>query len=99
MPRPCSASCRPRSTATWPPRRPDPRKPTPMTASTSPQPTHASGPALARMPHELYIGGRWQPASGGQQIDVVDPSTETVIASVPDATPDDATAAVEAAAR
>ena len=46
----------------------------------------------------LYIGGEWRPASGGTSVEVVDPSTETVVASVPDATLDDANAAVEAAA-
>jgi len=53
----------------------------------------------SQVPNQLYIGGQWRPASGGQLIDVVDPSTETVIATVPDATLDDAAAAVEAAAR
>ena len=45
----------------------------------------------------LYIGGEWRSASGGASVDVVDPSTETVVASVPDATLDDAKAAVELA--
>ena len=51
------------------------------------------------LPQGLYIGGQWQAATGGQHIDVVDPSTEEVIATVPDATIDDAIIAVEAAAR
>lgn len=46
----------------------------------------------------LYINGQWRPAQGGKVIDVVDPSTEMVLASVPDATLEDASAAVEAAA-
>jgi succinate-semialdehyde dehydrogenase/glutarate-semialdehyde dehydrogenase len=46
----------------------------------------------------LFIGGRWGPAHGGAHIDVVDPSTEAVLAVVPDATGEDAAAAVEAAA-
>ncbi|HEY1782675.1 MAG TPA: NAD-dependent succinate-semialdehyde dehydrogenase [Roseiarcus sp.] len=52
--------------------------------------THARG---------LWIGGEWLPAAEGGLIDVVDPSTEAVIAAVPDATVADAAAAVEAAAR
>lgn len=48
--------------------------------------------------HGLHIGGRWVQASDGRQIEVVDPSTEAVIAAVPDATIEDAAAAVEAAA-
>ncbi len=53
---------------------------------------------LADVPHELHIGGRWRPASAGARIDVVNPSTEAVLASVPDATIEDAEAAVNAAA-
>ncbi|WP_430709524.1 NAD-dependent succinate-semialdehyde dehydrogenase [Mesorhizobium captivum] len=48
--------------------------------------------------HGLYIGGKWRPSSDGRVIEVIDPSTEAVIAAVPDATPADAAAAVEAAA-
>jgi succinate-semialdehyde dehydrogenase / glutarate-semialdehyde dehydrogenase len=46
----------------------------------------------------LYINGEWRPASGGASVNVTDPSTEAVITSVPDATLDDAKAAVDAAA-
>ncbi|MDX8490893.1 NAD-dependent succinate-semialdehyde dehydrogenase [Mesorhizobium sp. VK22B] len=48
--------------------------------------------------HGLYIGGKWRPSSDGRVIEVIDPSTEAVIAAVPDATLADAAAAVEAAA-
>ena len=48
--------------------------------------------------HGLFIGGKWVDAANGQQIQVIDPSTEAVIAAVPDATADDALAAVNAAA-
>ncbi|MDX8458048.1 NAD-dependent succinate-semialdehyde dehydrogenase [Mesorhizobium humile] len=48
--------------------------------------------------HGLYIGGKWRPASDGRVIEVVDPSTEAVIAAVPDATLGDTADAVEAAA-
>ena len=50
------------------------------------------------LPQGLYIGGQWRPASSGGQIDVIDPSTEGVIATVPDATVEDAASAVQAAA-
>ncbi|TGP55078.1 NAD-dependent succinate-semialdehyde dehydrogenase [bacterium M00.F.Ca.ET.159.01.1.1] len=56
-------------------------------------------PEYAAFSHGLYIGGKWRPSSDGRVIEVVDPSTEAVIAAVPDATLADAAAAVEAAAR
>ena len=49
--------------------------------------------------HGLYVDGIWRPSSDGRLIDVVDPSTGAVIAAVPDATLEDAIAAVEAAAK
>ncbi|WP_457154532.1 NAD-dependent succinate-semialdehyde dehydrogenase [Mesorhizobium sp. P5_C1] len=52
----------------------------------------------ATFSHGLYIGGRWQPSSDGRVIEVIDPSTEAVIAAVPDATLADAALAVDAAA-
>lgn len=54
---------------------------------------------LAGLAGGLWIGGERLPAAEGGLIDVVDPSTETVIATVPDATVEDGVAAVEAAAR
>jgi succinate-semialdehyde dehydrogenase / glutarate-semialdehyde dehydrogenase len=47
----------------------------------------------------LYIGGVWQPSASNRSVQVVDPSTETIIAEVPDANLVDAAAAVEAAAK
>ncbi|MCV3205730.1 NAD-dependent succinate-semialdehyde dehydrogenase [Mesorhizobium sp. YC-39] len=52
----------------------------------------------ATFSHGLYVGGRWQPSSDGRVIEVTDPSTEAVIAAVPDATLADAALAVDAAA-
>ncbi len=49
------------------------------------------------IPRDLYIGGAWVPASGGDEISVVDPATEQVIATVASASVDDAILAVEAA--
>ena len=54
--------------------------------------------ALARAPRALYIGGEWREASGGGTLGVEDPSTGEVFAEVPDATPEDALAALAAAA-
>lgn len=45
----------------------------------------------------LYIGGDWVSASDGAEIDVYDPATAEVIATVPNASPEDALAAVSAA--
>ncbi|MET2832058.1 NAD-dependent succinate-semialdehyde dehydrogenase [Mesorhizobium shangrilense] len=53
---------------------------------------------VRRFSHGLYIDGTSHPASNGRLIDVVDPSSGAVIAAVPDATLEDAVAAVEAAA-
>jgi succinate-semialdehyde dehydrogenase/glutarate-semialdehyde dehydrogenase len=47
----------------------------------------------------LYIDGKWRQSANGRVINVVDPSSEAVIATVPDATIEDAAAAVEAAAK
>jgi aldehyde dehydrogenase (NAD+) len=46
---------------------------------------------------DLYIGGEWRAASGSDVIEVVDPATEQVIASVPAGSAEDAEAAVLAA--
>ncbi|MGY2251548.1 NAD-dependent succinate-semialdehyde dehydrogenase [Pseudomonas reactans] len=50
------------------------------------------------LPTDLFIGGQWLPSTSRQRIDVIDPSTEAVIANVADATLEDARAAVAAAA-
>jgi len=52
---------------------------------------------LDSIPAQLYIGGEWRDASGGATLEVEDPSTGESIATVADATPDDATAALDAA--
>src|ERR1700733_11125369 len=48
-------------------------------------------------PTDLFIGGKFRPASDGGRFDVYDPATEEVIASVADGTTADAIAAVDAA--
>ena len=46
---------------------------------------------------DLYIGGSWVPTTSTDVIEVVNPATEQVIATVPAASTDDADAAVRAA--
>ena len=52
--------------------------------------------ALTNVNSQLFIGGEWREASGGATLDVEDPSTGETIASVADATPEDASAALDA---
>ena len=51
----------------------------------------------ASIPGQLFIGGQWRPGKGGGDIDVIDPSTGSVIGRVADASVDDAMDAVAAA--
>lgn len=51
----------------------------------------------AALPSDLFIGGKWQPGSTAQRIDVFDPSTGRAIVSVADASLEDAMAALDAA--
>ncbi|AVF04740.1 MULTISPECIES: NAD-dependent succinate-semialdehyde dehydrogenase [Devosia] len=51
----------------------------------------------ASIPGQLFIGGQWRPGRGGGDIDVIDPSTGSVIGRVADASVDDAMDAVAAA--
>jgi succinate-semialdehyde dehydrogenase/glutarate-semialdehyde dehydrogenase len=52
---------------------------------------------MADTPTDLFLGGKWVPASSGGRFDVYDPSTGEVIAAVADGTVEDAIAAVDAA--
>jgi len=52
---------------------------------------------MADIPTDLFLGGKWVPASSGGRFDVYDPSTGEVIAAVADGTVEDAIAAVDAA--
>jgi succinate-semialdehyde dehydrogenase/glutarate-semialdehyde dehydrogenase len=52
---------------------------------------------LANVPTDLYVGGKWRPASDGARFHVIDPATENAITSVANATVADASAAVDAA--
>jgi succinate-semialdehyde dehydrogenase/glutarate-semialdehyde dehydrogenase len=49
------------------------------------------------IPTDLYIGGEWLPSADGSTIDVVDPATEQVIATVASGAAADAEKAVDAA--
>ncbi|HST54993.1 MAG TPA: NAD-dependent succinate-semialdehyde dehydrogenase [Solirubrobacteraceae bacterium] len=53
---------------------------------------------LDATPTELYIGGQWRPASGGGTLAVEDPSTGEPLVEVADGQPEDALAALSAAA-
>src|SRR3954447_6806494 len=50
------------------------------------------------VPTELYIGGEWRPASGDATFAVEDPATGESLCEIADGTPDDAKAALDAAA-
>jgi succinate-semialdehyde dehydrogenase/glutarate-semialdehyde dehydrogenase len=60
--------------------------------------TPAQERVLADVPKQLYVGGRWRDASGGDALTVEDPSTGEPLVEVADARPDDALAALAAAA-
>jgi succinate-semialdehyde dehydrogenase / glutarate-semialdehyde dehydrogenase len=53
---------------------------------------------LIEVPTELLVAGIWRPAASGRRLDVSDPATGAVLASVADADRGDAEAAVGAAA-
>nr|WP_300049173.1 NAD-dependent succinate-semialdehyde dehydrogenase [uncultured Nocardioides sp.] len=50
------------------------------------------------VPTDLFVAGTWRPAAAGRRLEVADPATGSVLATVADADSDDATAAVDAAA-
>lgn len=50
-----------------------------------------------QLANQLFIDGQWVPASTGNVIDVINPSDESLISSVADATIDDAMRAIDAA--
>src|SRR5450631_2382729 len=53
---------------------------------------------LDNVPTELFIGGRWRAATGGGTLPVEDPATGEALVEVADAQPQDAIAALDAAA-
>ena len=54
--------------------------------------------ALAIAPTELFVDGAWRPAADGATLDVANPATGAVLATIAAAGPDDARAALDAAA-
>jgi aldehyde dehydrogenase (NAD+) len=54
--------------------------------------------AVATAPRH-YVDGTWRESRGEGTVDVINPATEEVIATVPQATPEDAVEAIEAARR
>ena len=52
---------------------------------------------LASIPTQLFIAGEWTDATGGGTLDVRDPATNRVIATIADATPEDGARALDAA--
>jgi acyl-CoA reductase-like NAD-dependent aldehyde dehydrogenase len=53
-----------------------------------------------RWSYDLFIDGKWDKGeAGGKPIEVINPATEEVIGTVPEATPKDAARAIEAARR
>ena len=71
-----------------------------LTQSIAPlNPTPADEAALlASLPTGIYIGGEWRPASDGGTLDVIDPSTGTVLLTIASASPEDGVNALDAAA-
>src|SRR3954454_22309648 len=53
---------------------------------------------LESVPKQLYIGGEWRDGTGGETLGVEDPATQETLVEIADATPDDAVAALRAAA-
>ncbi|MGO9489457.1 MAG: NAD-dependent succinate-semialdehyde dehydrogenase [Solirubrobacteraceae bacterium] len=53
---------------------------------------------LESVPRDLFIAGQWRPAADGRRLEVEDPSTGRTLVDVADAQPEDALAALAAAA-
>ena len=53
---------------------------------------------LASVPDQLFIGGEWRASTSAKTLGVQDPATGKTIKQIADATPDDAKAAMDAAA-
>ena len=69
---------------------------------TDPTTDRSTHEALGRLgfpvPTDLLVAGAWRPSHTGRRLDVSDPATDTVLATVADADPSDAREAVDAAA-
>ena len=67
--------------------------------TSNPDRTAGLPAVLADVPRELFLSGRWTPASGDRRMSVLNPATEEILTEVADADESDARAAVEAARR
>jgi succinate-semialdehyde dehydrogenase / glutarate-semialdehyde dehydrogenase len=56
------------------------------------------GKVIEAVPKQLWIAGEWRDAGGGETLAIEDPSTGETLCDVADATPEDAQAAIDAAA-
>ncbi len=63
----------------------------PLTSSLDP------AAVLAEVPQDLFLAGKWTPATGGRRMPVINPATGTELTEVADADENDARVAVEAA--
>ena len=52
---------------------------------------------LAKVPTQLFIGGEWVDSTSGRSIEVHDPATGLVLATIADASPEDGATALDAA--
>lgn len=59
----------------------------------------AGSALIEHVEKQLFIGGRWRPATGGRTFSVEDPATGRVLCDVADASPEDAVAALDSASR
>jgi succinate-semialdehyde dehydrogenase/glutarate-semialdehyde dehydrogenase len=69
-----------------------------MSTHADPSLSERERTVLDGVPRALFIGGEWREASGGATLPVEDPSTGETLVEVADGTPDDALAALAAAA-
>src|ERR1700761_7954086 len=58
----------------------------------------AEAELLARVPDQLFLGGKWVDSTSGRSIDVTDPATGKVLKTIADASEADAKKAMDIAA-
>ena len=70
-----------------------------MNANVAADRTESAASAFLQRPHRLLIGGKWLPAANGAMLEVINPATGRVFASVAGGAAADIDAAVKAARR
>ena len=70
-----------------------------MNANVAPDRTELATTAFLQRPHQLLIGGKWLPAAGGATLDVINPSSAQVFATIAAGGAGEIDAAVRAARR